>query len=782
MRKSSRPYKASKDDQTILDEMMERYDYAKQQWSPIFDEGDVDMNYIAGQTWDQKDKDQRTGRLTLTFDQIGQYLNQVVNAWRQNKRAIRVTPRGSGSTDKTAEILGNRIRQIEYESKAQEAYIAAFSGALERSTGFCRIVAEFEKGKSFNKVLRIKAIPNPRQCLPDPDAESIAGADWKYFFYVYAMSRKEFERKWPDAKTGSFSPDLNKSAPDWHQENRVLVAEYWTVTQKQKKLLLVGTSEADGVAMFDEEYQQLAEKQGLPPGVKIVYERMADVPYVCKYITNGVELLEGDEQEDGTRQKKYEWPGQHIPFASCYGKILYMSDQGSAKKIILSFIRLARDAQKYFNWLKSEEAGLIKMPARSALWARRGQMNATEIAEAQDSLNNPKVVLFYGSTSEDTGQQILNAPERDMPAVNIQAYEIAAEAARRDIQNALGRYSASVGRADTNVKSGVALKQLDQQSDQGSYHFTDAGDAMVEHIGEMLLDLIPYYDDTAKDITIRDAADKVSKVRVNDPVNHTYIDPDTRQPIHVNLSEGEHLATIGTGPAVDSERELASGFADSLMVNMRQIEPVIGQQATAKLLALTVKLKALGPIGDEMVATISPDDPNGSPQKMAHDLQGAKQQIQHAEQAMQQLAGKLKDAEAGNQAMLDKAKIETESRERIASADRDYEAIEKAKDRAARIEEARISAAKQSADLAAEMREEAIALASSQVHEAGMAAADAGHEQLMAGQAHQQAIAQDAHAGMVDATLADQGQGHALEQGQQAADLAPPPAEAQAGA
>lgn len=773
----SKTYKASKDDQAILDEMLERYDYAKLHWAPIFSEGDVDIQYISGDTWEAADRTLRGNRLTLTFDQLGQYLNQVVNAWRQNKRAIKVTPRGSGANDKSAEILANRIRQIEYESHAQEAYIGAFSGALERSTGFCRIIAEFASPKSRKKVLRIKAIPNPRQCLPDPDAESIAGADWKYFFYIYAMSRKEFQRRWPNAKTGSFSPDHKAMAPDWQQEDRVLVAEYWMVQQKKRKLLFVGTSDQDMIPVFEDELESEVEKGNIPAGLRVIDSRMSEVPSVCKYITNGIELLEGDEDEDGKRQKKYEWPGKYIPFASCYGKILYMSDKGISKKIILSFIRLARDAQKYFNWIKSTEGEVMKMPVRSALWAYRGQMNATELARAEESLNNPQVILTAGALSEETGNQILALPTRELPRVDIQAYEIAAEAARRDIQNALGRYSASVGRADTNVKSGVALKQLDQQSDQGSYHFTDSGDAMVEHIGEQLVDLIPHFDDTAEDITVRDAADKVSQVRVNDPTQPTYTDPKTNEPIHVKLGDGDHLATIGTGPAVDSERELAAGFADALMVNMHQIEPVIGKESTAKLLALTVKLKALGPIGDEMVATISPPEP-GNPAQMAQQLQGAKQQIQHAEQAMQQLAGKLKDAEAGNQTTLQKTQMELESKERIAAADRAVGSQDKAADREVKLAVAELGA---KVDRMALFLDERARLGT-QAHEAGMAAAAAGHDQLMAGQAHRQAIAQDAHAGMVDATLADQGQQHSLEQGQQAAALAPPPTEAQAGA
>lgn len=726
----SRSYKPSKEDAKILEEIRTRYDYAKTQWDPIIAEGRTDLQYIAGQTWDQEDKKQRAGRLTLQFDQIGQYLNQVVNAWRQNKRAIKVSPRGDGATEDSARIRANRIRQIEYESKAQEAYVAAFTGSLERSFGYCRVVSEFDGPRSRTKTPRILSIPNPEQVLPDPDFRLVAGGDWKYLFYLDPMPRKEFQDRWPDAKTGTFSPDLKSIASDWHNEDQVIVAEYWKVEKTKRRLLFIGVDDATALGYFEDEIEAAIASGKIPPGSTIHGERMADKSEVCKYVTNGVELLEG---EDG--KKRYDWPGKFIPFAACYGKILYMSDQGISKRIILSFIRLARDAQKYFNWLKSTEGEAIKIPVRSSLWAYRGQLSMQEMADAQDSLNNPKVVLTAGALSEETGNQILPLPNREMPNINIQAYEIAAEAARRDIQNALGRYSASVGRADTNVKSGVALKQLDQQSDQGSYHFTDAGDSMVEHVGEILDDLLEHFDDTAKTITTRDATDRVQDVRVNDPMA---VDK-AGKPAVMMMNEGSHLVTIGTGPAVDSERELAVSFLDSLLVNMDQVARVIGPKPTAALFGLGIRLRQMGPEGDKMAEIVSPEDQGAvNPDEL-------KARIQHAEAAMQQLNAALEKSEAGNETKLKIAAMDNATKKEIAAADRESEAA----DREVKLAVAELSAKMKDIQLFMEERKRL----GVQGHEAAMSQQEHGQELQRQQEAHAHETAQQQDAQAHDAAL-----------------------------
>ncbi len=730
----------SDEDEAILLELRERYEYAKTQWDPVLAEGATDMDYIGGNTWSDEDLKSRVGRLSLNFDQLSQYLNQLVNAIRQNKRAVKVDPDGNGATDKTAEVRANRIRQIEYLSNAQEAYTAAFSGAAERGYGYCRIVAQREGIKSFSKALRLKAIPNPDQVLPDFDAQSVTGRDWKYLFFRYPMTRAEFKRDHPNALYGDFDADTMRGLAEWGDERHVTVCEYWRVVTSKRWLVEFGVP-GQTVTVWEDDLDKARE--GAPPDAGIIQREQVDAPVVEQYLTNGVELLDvvGDK-------KRAEWKGSTIPFIACYGKILYKNQggpDGIVKKVFQSFIRLARDAQKYYNWIKSGEGEVLSMPAKTSYMGYVGQFDADNLALLERSTTQIVPVILAKPTTTATGDTVLPLPRRELPEPPVQAFEIAAEAARRDIQNALGRYSASVGRADTNVKSGVALKQLDQQSDEGSFHFVDNFDAMVTEVGVKLEELLPFYDDTAKTISTRTASGQTKMVRVNDP---TATD-ENGQPAHLPMDVGTHVTTISTGPSFDSEREEASAFAD-LLIGNPEIAHVLGPQKMAELLALAVKLKNVGPLGDEMAEVINPQDQT-NPQQMKQALGQMQAQLKQAGDALAQAHMEIATKQADNAMRWQIAQLDNSTKASIEEQDRAFKASEAQKDRAAKIEIARIEAAKQAADAAAEAREEAMALGFQHAQEmmlaahAASTAADAQAAQQQHEQTQQQS-AQDATA------------------------------------
>lgn len=746
------------DEAAILKELRERYDYATTQWSPIYNEGDTDVKYLCGETWDENDRNARVGRLTLKFDQLNQYLNQLVNAIRQNKRAVKVTPEGNGANDQTANLRANRIRQIEYLSNAPEVYTSMFSGAAERSFGYARIVAEYEK-RSRNKCLRLKSIPNPNQVLPDPDDQSVTGRGWKYLFFRYPMLRKEFQRDYPDAKTGDYSRDAMSGVSNvWGDKEHVLVCEYWTVKIVEKMLYFFTMPDGSERGFYEDEIDRLP-----PDAVPSGEPRLDAVPTVCSYLTNGIELL----AKKG-KPAKTEWPGSTIPFIGCFGKIMYRNEQGITTKVILSFIRLARDAQKYYNWLKSTEGEVISMPSKAPYFAYRGQMNDDELALLKLSVSQPVAVITAGAMTEMTGGTVLPLPQHNIPDLPIQAFEIAAEAARRDIQNAVGRYNSSIGKGDSGVHSGVQQQQLDKQSDQGSYHLVDNFDASVREVGVKLDELLPFYDDTRKTVTTRLPNDDVEQVKINDPNDADALD----------MTQGDHVVTISTGPDFDSEREVANAFADALVQHIDSIAKVAGPEAAKSLLALSVKLKNIGPLGDSMADLLDPKpgkDGKPNPQQLQQQLQQMQGQLQHAEQVMKQMHDELQVEKAGNAKDIEKANID--------------------KDRAIEVAKIQFASAANVADIKADMEHSLLAM-QAQVQtlqtmfgarQAEMdATRDAGTQQatLAAQQAHEREMAQSgqvadaqsqqaaqAHA----AEMADAGHANALEQQQQAAALAPKP-------
>ncbi len=122
----------------LLKEIRENYTIFKQEWQPIVDEGDRDMLAVGGDPWEAKEREFRDkyDRPILTWDELSPYVNQLVNDLRQNKRAIKINPRGAGATPVTALLREDKIREIQYNSRAQSAFTTAFQAAVERSFGW----------------------------------------------------------------------------------------------------------------------------------------------------------------------------------------------------------------------------------------------------------------------------------------------------------------------------------------------------------------------------------------------------------------------------------------------------------------------------------------------------------------------------------------------------------------------------------------------------------------------------------------------------------------------
>lgn len=727
-----------------LKEIIENYDYDVDMWTPIWAEGDIDVEYACGNTWDIADLALRKGRLTLCLDQLSAPLNQAVNQMRRSKRAIKASPAGMGATSKTAELRENRIREIEYASHAQEAYTVAGENAFTRSYGFARIVAEFEDEQSRKKVLRIRAIPNPRQVVPDFDAESTCGRDWHHLTFVHEISKRHFKREWPDAKIQDFSPDVQGRAPRWIKDNRIQIAEYWEV-------------------------EELYDTEGKPRRK------------VRQYLTNGVEFL----ARPG-KPKVTPWPGKYIPFAACYGKIVYKQDDiGQTTKIIQSLIRTARPAAKAYNWTRSTQGEALSQVVKSSLIAYKGQMVPSEV---QRSIYEYVPLLEANAQTEITGQAILPLPQYGLRTPDISGYEISAESFRRDIDRAMGRFSVTDHRTSEggSITSGAGLKEQKDQSDLGSYHLADHYDDMIEFIGEQINDLLEFYDDTPGEIATRGPDGKSAMVTVNTP---TKVLPGGQKVFGANdlrMDQGKHTVTLSTGPSFDSQHDMVKEAALTLL---QSPNPSLQMVAAPR----AIKLMDLGPEGDAMADELFAIQPpqvqqaraqrqlqsGGTPDPavLAHENDQLKQQLQHAEQLLQQASGEVQSKQAEIQSKERIAALEQQTKKEIADLESRRHAEtaitvaeinSKAKEPALFMEErARIGV--QMAEAASQADAQAHEAARShQDHVEALQAGQVSHEQAMqqAQQTHDQAIAQ-----------AEQGQAHALEQGQQAADLAPEPIE-----
>ena len=594
----------------MLKEIQDRFEYEFNEWKNNYDQGDEDMRYVAGDPWEPDERKARKdlGRPCLSLDELGQYINQRINDIRQNKRAIKLQPAGDGANDKTAELRADIIRTIESKGGIQ-AYITGYENAVQRGLGFWAVSKRYVSETSFDQELYIRSIPNAKTCYVDSNAKEPACADMRYAFIVDDIPKSEFKKRWKKAKQVDFSSEYTLSLEHWIKENTIQVAEYWTVESEKSKLYLIG-DKANPQEVLEVDLKKMNMKLGdggviTPAGtLPIIKERMSEKRKVWQYITNGVEILE-----------RNDWEGRWIPIIPCFGRQYWIDKGAGSKRVVESMIRKARDAQMLHNYVATAKMEAIGQILKAPYIGYEGQFDGHE-DEWSMANRTPMAYLLVKPILDATGQAVLPPPQRNQWDPAIQGYEITDESAKRSIQNAMGMYNVSVGRQDTKAESGVAIRELDLQSDQGGYHFIDNFDTAIQHTGRILDEMIPHIYDTQRELLLRKPDDTSNTVRINESYTN-----EKGELVEYRTDRGRHDVTISTGPSYQSQREMAEKTAD-LLIGTPQFAPLI--------IDLAIKMKQLGPLGDQMAERLTPPQfaEKQSPAQLNAKLQEATQLIQ----------------------------------------------------------------------------------------------------------------------------------------------------------
>lgn len=652
-----------------LKEIRERYEYARSEWHEIRTQAAKDMQYVKGNPWDEDDLEVREDRPTIAPEEMSQYRNQVTNALRANPRGMKFQPAGGGASAKSAEFYQGKAREIEYRSHAVEAYITGAENTLQRSYGYWRVQTRYESPRSPNQELWIESFPDPDVVLPDPDAKRRTSEDMKFCFVLETMPRTEFKRKWPKAKVTNFG-DYVSRYKDWVIGARdIQVAESWSIDTYARKLFAVmvstrhpqtGAEELGQKPMFAFEDEIPAIQKQASRGVRIVSSkelRTVDYPEVKLKITNGLEILH-----------EQDWKGKYIPIVSIYGPILYVPEGGQVKKTILSMTRFGRDPWKAYCYASCQELEVLGMVPHGSVVAHEGQLAGHE-DDWEESLHSPKLVLYYKGRTPG-----MNATDERLPPPSrleytqgeyLQAVQMTKEGYRRAIQAAMGSNFLPTQAQRINDKSGKALDKIDEAATQGTYHFVDAYEDGIRHTGVIIEDLVDKIHDYTGDTGWMDSKLEAKSVRINDPQ-----DPEAFS------TRGDHLVTVTTAPSSDSEYDAAQKVLEHLVAQVQTIAEICGKDAAAALLAHSVQMLNLGPMGEELSDILMPQSfktKDGKPPDP--QLLQAQAQIQQMQQELQKLGFVIQTKQVEGQTKFAIAKMQTEAKTGDADKDREVKLI-----------------------------------------------------------------------------------------------------------
>ena len=576
----------------------------------------------------------RAKRPAIHSDILSQYVNRSIGRLRSYKRGIKVTPIGSGADEETAERREARIRQIEYDERAWQARYWAANCQRRQGYGAWKLSIERESPRTFRKKISISTIPNPEAVIIDPDTRCPDRSDSKWAFEVEHFSKEAFERQFGEtAEKRSFSAEELSIAKEWIYADAILVANYWRVTYRKAKLLLLRTPA--GIVSPQDTFNEILEDEldQLPDEIYQVIdqsivedEEQTEIPEVYQYITNGVEILE---------EQKLPW--STIPLVFLPGREEYRHDsydEGSGELVLQSMIYKAIPAQLTYDFALTNQVEAASQIPKTKFVGYTGQFHG----DWENAHRDPKAYLEADPVLPGVGDGTspLPLPQSIEFRPPIDLFEIMKQAAIREAENAMGM--ASMEKQDRIAKSGEAMKTLEAQADLGAHEFDDALDRAIEYEGRLINEALDAVEDSVREVGLRWKDDSYESFKLEPQT-----DESGRITWHPYGSAAAHSVTVSVGPTLESQQREAEDFVEKLM--QTPFAPMFLDQL--------IRFKRLGEPGEimekraksQLPPTIQQMEAGELPAEAAAPVMQLTQQLQQIDSERQALIQKLAEME-----------------------------------------------------------------------------------------------------------------------------------------
>lgn len=490
--------------------------------------------WVAGSQWDNNFGRLRGSRPKYEFNKLRQAVKQVINDMRMNTPSIKIRASEDGDV-KLAEIRQGLIRNIESQSRADEAYDWGGMYAVSCGFGVWRVTTEYTNDDSFDQDIRIKRIHNPFSVRFDASAKELDRSDAEFAFVEDTVSRAEYRRRWPKAEVSDFDSTVTSDCRDWYRDKEVRIAEYWQKVPVEKEILLLSDGRVVDAEEFDEEaaanppMDEMGQPQGEPITVKD--RRSVQSHKITMEIVSGKETLEGP----------FDWAGRYIPLVPVWGDIVHVD----GKDEWYGMARMARDAQVLYNFERSNFAEVIANQPKSPYLYTAKQIEGYE-REWRDLAVDNAPGLPYNPDPQAPGIR----PQREMPPQLSPGYMAALQLSSEDLKATTGIFDASLGKR-SNETSGKAIMARQREGDVANFDYQDNISRAILFTGIIVNDLIPHIYDSERQIRILGEDGSEEFLSVNKPV----WDEAAQDWVTVNdLRQGKYDVSITTGPSYTTQR------------------------------------------------------------------------------------------------------------------------------------------------------------------------------------------------------------------------------------
>ncbi len=666
-------------------------------------------------------------------------------------------------TDDEIYLREGLVRRLQRNSDASTARKWAFKCATIAGRGYYGVMTRYAEGRTRDQEIYVRRFYNPASVSLGPHEEP-DGSDAEYGFVGDYVEWEQFKRDHPTLQDGSTNPLIQslddsedfiaegEDFPDWFKtdgEIRMIhVAEYWRVESEPLTVVFL----SDGRDVYEDELTDadkplMNDVEGKPIGSKTDTRRVVKF---CK-IAGGTQILE-----------ETDWPGKYLPIIKVLGEELPPYD---SERRCEGMIRPGRDSNVGFNYMVSklvETVGLTPIPPLIL------DPESIEGWEAWYQNANTRTLPYLPQrTRGDDGREFREA-HRPSVDPNLQPMALAIGLFNEFQQSTMGVHEPSLGKVDPRLKSAKAIDSVVAQDAHSTSNYIDNLAKSVNYEGKVLNDLLyPVYGTRPGRLAkIVNGLGESEPILLNQPFQMSPNGQPMPMPIpeggqlpegakHYTLTKDANLqVAVKVTKNFDLKREQTAQFLGRLVESNPAFMAQYGDMFFKSIdvpehqeMAERAKMMLDPRILQSLDAKQSGS--GMSPAALAH-MQQLQKQLKELEQIAHVQQQKLETEQVKSDANLKKAEIDRDKDIRLKELELAHEANESEKDRAAKIEIARISASKQPVDLEAERAEERMALGTELAHDAEQKALDRQHDLNLADQGHAQTLEQTAQSAALE--------------------------------
>ena len=535
-----------------------------------------------------------------TFDNVNPIVDQVASEIEQADFDIRVSPAGGNATKDIASTYDGLIRNIENISNAKQIYSQAARGMVTGGFDAWRVSQKFVDDNSFDQDIVIEKIGNPvDRVWFDPAAELQDKSDSRYCFVLHPMAVDEYENRWPEG-SGESVPDDREGDAYYDKAEAIVVGEFLYMESEDRELVMMSNGQTHEV---NEDFEKIVDDLAAM-GVTEVRRRTRKVHKVCSRFFDNKDWLEDDRDTVFNR----------IPVIPVYGNFKIFE----GKTLYWGVVEKLLDPQRVLNYAMSRSIEEGALAPRAKYW-----MTPTQAAGHEDQLGtlntNSDPVQFFNPDPEFPA-----IPQQQGGAQVNQGLSMIAQSMQGMINATAGMFAANMG-DNPNAQSGVAIRQLQNKGDNGTFKYSRAMEIAIAATGRLIKDAIPKVYDTARTIRVLREDDTYDMADLNQQV----IDNATGEIVTVNdLSVGSYDVICKAGPSFKNRQEETLEAITSLA----QVDPSL-MQIAGDLLLQNVNTPAASQIAERKRAQMLQQGLIPQSQMSEEELMAAQQQAQMGQQA-----------------------------------------------------------------------------------------------------------------------------------------------------